>query len=59
MMNGCETVIMQFVYLLCNIASKREVSRRATRSESASASREHAQVGPMTDVKGQSTRLAS
>ena len=50
---------MQFVYLLCIIVSEREVLSSATRSESASACREHAHVGPMTDVKGQSTRLAS
>ena len=35
------------------------VSERATRGKSAGACREHAQVGSMTDVKGQSTRSAS
>ena len=35
------------------------VSERATRRKSAGACREHAQVGSMTDVKGQSTPSAS
>ena len=35
------------------------VSERATRGKSADACGEHAQVGSMTDVKGQSTRSAS
>ena len=35
------------------------VSERATRGRSAGACREYAQVGSMTDVKGQSTRSAS
>ena len=47
------------IIIITIIASEREVSRRATRSESAIACREHTHVGPMTDVKGQSTWLAS
>ena len=49
---------MQFVYVL-SIASKRGESRGATRGASAGACREHARVGPMIDVKGQSTWSAS
>ena len=57
-MNGCKPITMQFVYMLCR-ASKRGVSRRTTRGASAGACREHAQVGSMIDVKGQSTWSAS
>ena len=45
---------MQFDYVFC-IASKRGESRGAIRGASAGACREHAQVAPMIDVKGQST----
>ena len=58
-MNGCKkTITMQLVYVLC-IAPKRGESRGATRGASAGACREHTQVGPMIDVKGQSTWSAS
>ena len=57
-MNGCKTITMQFVYVLC-IASKRGESRETTRGASAGTCREHAQVGSMIDVKGQSTWSAS
>ena len=53
-----KTITMQFVYVSC-IASKRGESRGATRGASAGACREHAQVGSMIDVKGQSTWSAS
>ena len=53
-MNGCKTITMQFVYMLC-IASKRGESRGTTRGASAGACREHAQVRSIIGVKGEST----
>ena len=59
-MNGCKknyyrAIRLRVVYSVL----KGRVSRRATRGASAGACREHAQVGPMIDVKGQSTWSAS